>query len=233
MAKAKKSRTSSNYRTANAAFDGSRRIFDDVLALAGTLARGRKDLGADKLHSLAALTRDYAASMTDLPNLRVQVASAADSLEGVADYVMHTEIEQMVGDAGTFARRHPLATLAVTVAAGMAASRLMYRQPAGHRQVQEGQQSRAAPRQRELASGALRHGEVPMDMPMPKATAEPLHYRASKPAFPELIKELAGDGKRWIDAEFALAKAEAGLRLRGYASGLAWPSPVFRSCSPQ
>jgi hypothetical protein len=67
--------------------------------------------------------------MADLPNLRVQVASAADSIEGVADYVMHTEIEQMVGDAGTFARRHPLAALAVTVAAGMAASRLMYRQP--------------------------------------------------------------------------------------------------------
>jgi hypothetical protein len=129
MAKAKKSRTNGNYGNASTALNGSRRIFDDVLALAGTLARGRKDLGADKLHSLAALTREYAASMTDLPNLRVQVASAADSLEGVADYVMHTEIEQMVGDAGTFARRHPLATLAVTVAAGMAASRLMYRQP--------------------------------------------------------------------------------------------------------
>ncbi len=129
MAKAKRTRTTANYRNASAALDGSRRIFDDVLALAGTLARGRKDMGADKLHSLASLTREYAASMTDLPNLRVQVASAADSLEGVADYVMHTEIEQMVGDAGTFARRHPLATLAVTVAAGMAASRLMYRQP--------------------------------------------------------------------------------------------------------
>jgi hypothetical protein len=86
-------------------------------------------MGADKLNSLASLTREYAASMTDLPNLRVQVASAADSLEGVADYIMHTEIEQMVGDAGTFARRHPLTTLAMTVAAGMAASRLMYRQP--------------------------------------------------------------------------------------------------------
>lgn len=57
-------------RRPNAAFDGSRRIFDDVLSLAGTLARGRKDLGADKLHSLASLTRDYAASMTDLPNLQ-------------------------------------------------------------------------------------------------------------------------------------------------------------------
>lgn len=133
MARAKKSRTTGNYRNTNAALDGSRRIFDDVLALAGTLARGRKDLGADKLHSLAELTRQYAASMADLPNLRVQVASAADSLEDVADYVMHTEIEQMVGDAGTFARRHPLATLAVTVAAGMAASRLMYRQPVNSR----------------------------------------------------------------------------------------------------
>jgi hypothetical protein len=128
MAKAKKKRNG-HYRNTSGAPNGSRRIFDDVLALAGTLARGRKDLGADKLHSLASLTREYAASMTDLPNLRVQVASAADSLEGVADYVMHTDIEQMVGDAGTFARRHPLATLAVTVAAGMAASRLMQRQP--------------------------------------------------------------------------------------------------------
>jgi hypothetical protein len=55
---------------------------------------------------------------------------------------------------------------------------------------------------------------------MPRASAEPLHYPSSKPAFPELFKELAGDGKRWLDAELALAKAEAGLRVRGYAAGL-------------
>lgn len=55
---------------------------------------------------------------------------------------------------------------------------------------------------------------------MPKAGAEPLHYPSSKPAFPELFKELAGDGKRWLDAELALAKAEAGLRMRGYVAGL-------------
>jgi len=55
---------------------------------------------------------------------------------------------------------------------------------------------------------------------MPRASAEPLHYPSSKPAFPELFKELVGDGKRWLDAELALAKAEAGLRLRGYALGL-------------
>ena len=59
-----------------------------------------------------------------------------------------------------------------------------------------------------------------MAMPMPRASAESLHYPSSKPAFPELFKELAGDGKRWLDAELALAKAEAGLRVRGYAAGL-------------
>ena len=55
---------------------------------------------------------------------------------------------------------------------------------------------------------------------MPKAGAEPLHYPSSKPAFPELFKELSSDGMRWLDAELALAKAEAGLRVRGYAAGL-------------
>lgn len=59
-----------------------------------------------------------------------------------------------------------------------------------------------------------------MDRPMPRAGTEPLHFRASKPAFPDLFKELANDGKRWLDAELALAKAEAGLRLHDYALGL-------------
>ena len=55
---------------------------------------------------------------------------------------------------------------------------------------------------------------------MPRATAEPLDYPGSKPVFPELVKELADDARLWLDAELALAKAEAGLRLRGYAAGL-------------
>jgi hypothetical protein len=66
-----------------------------------------------------------------------------------------------------------------------------------------------------------------MVMQMPKAGAEPLHYPSSKPAFPELFKELANDGKRWLEAELALTKAEAGLRLRGYAAGLAVAVAAF------
>jgi hypothetical protein len=101
------------------------RIFDDVLALATTLLRGRKDSGAGKLRSLAEATRGYAASMTDLPNLQAQVASASEGIEGLADYVLHTDVEHMAGDAVVFAKRQPLASLAIAVAAGVVASRLM------------------------------------------------------------------------------------------------------------
>lgn len=55
---------------------------------------------------------------------------------------------------------------------------------------------------------------------MPRAGAEPLDYSAAKPIFPELVKELADDARLWLDAELALAKAEAGLRLRAYAAGV-------------
>ena len=150
MAKSTKTGSNRPRKSANGSQSGSRRVFDDVLTLAGTLARGRKDFGADKLHSLAESTREFAASMTDLPNLRVHVASAADSLEGVAEYVMHTDIEQMVGDAGTFARRHPLATLTVTVVAGMAASRFMRRQPAN---TKAGSSRSTSPRRNTRPSG--------------------------------------------------------------------------------
>ncbi len=102
----------------------SYRIFDDILALASTMARSRKDFGAEKLQSLATATRDYAASLTDMPSMRAHVVSASDSIEGLAGYVMHTDIDHMVHDAGIFARRHPLATLGLTVGAGIAVSQL-------------------------------------------------------------------------------------------------------------
>ena len=121
------SKTSSNgrHKGANGKQNGSHHIFDDVLALAGTFARGRKDYGVDKLHSLAESTRDFASAMTDGPNLRIQMTSAGESLENLAEYVMHTDIEHMLKDAGTFARRRPLAALTVTIVAGLAVSSFM------------------------------------------------------------------------------------------------------------
>lgn len=109
----------------NRAETSSYRIFDDIMALAGSLLRSRKDMGADKLHTLAEATRNYASSLTDMPTLRAHATSASESIEGLADYVMHTDFEHMVADANNFARRHPLAALGVTVAAGIVVSRLM------------------------------------------------------------------------------------------------------------
>jgi hypothetical protein len=118
---AKNPRTKSKTARENSTY----RILDDVLALAGTLLRSRREYGAGKLHSLAEATRGYAVSMTDLPQLRAHVAQASESIEGFADYVMHTDIDHMVQDAAVFARRQPIATLGVAIAAGMVATRLM------------------------------------------------------------------------------------------------------------
>ena len=118
---AKNPRTKSKTTRENSTY----RILDDVLALAGTLLRSRREYGADKLHSLAEATRAYAISMTDLPQLRAHVAQASESIEGLADYVMHTDIDHMVQDAAVFARRQPIATLGVAIAAGLVATRLM------------------------------------------------------------------------------------------------------------
>ena len=130
--------------------NGSHRLFDDVLSLASTLVRGRKESGADKLMTLAASTRDFAASLSDMPNLRQRASFAAESLEGLSDYVLHTEIDQMVDDANVFARRHPVMTVGLLVGAGLAAGG--YLRTRSHSTAHSGRQARTrsstAPRTR-------------------------------------------------------------------------------------
>ena len=156
MAKTSKSGAGRKRNGAAPQNKGSHRLFDDILALAATLARGRQEFGAERLMTLAASTRDFAASLSDMPNLRAQAASAAESLDGLAEYVMHTDIEQMVKDAGAFARRHPLATLAITAAAGLAASRMM--RPVASRTARNAvpKRKRAAPRTKPTAAQSRR-----------------------------------------------------------------------------
>lgn len=75
----------------------SRQLFDDILALA------------------------------DMPSLKAQAVEAGDHLEGFAAYALHTNIEQMVRDVGTFTRRHPVAALAIVAATALVASRFKRR----------------------------------------------------------------------------------------------------------
>ena len=125
MTTSAKTRSNGRHKKTNGKQNGSHHVFDDILALAGTFARSRKEQGIDKLHSFAGSTRDFATSMTDVPNLKVQMASAGESLEDLAEYVLHTDIQHMLKDAETFARRHPIAALTMTVVAGMAVSRFL------------------------------------------------------------------------------------------------------------
>ena len=103
----------------------SHRIFDDVIDVASTLFRNRKEAGAERLRLLAESTRDYAASMTDLPTLQRQAQLASENIGNFAEYVLNTDIKHMVNDATVLARRRPLFTLGVAAAAGLAATRLV------------------------------------------------------------------------------------------------------------
>lgn len=119
MAKTKKTYSSTSYERL------PHRIFDDVVDVASTLFRSRKEAGAETLHSLAEATRAYAEAMTDLPTLQNQVSIASDNISHFADYVMHTDVHHMVNDATVVAKRRPLLAIGVAAAGGLALTRFL------------------------------------------------------------------------------------------------------------
>ncbi len=126
MAKAKRGRPKRPSRhhqpTAN-------RLFDDALTLASTLADGRKRAGADRIVDLASAAREFGASLDDFPQLRHYSDQAADSLDDLADYIVKTDIPGMLDDFAGFAKRQPVATLTLGVAAGLAFTQLVHGWP--------------------------------------------------------------------------------------------------------
>lgn len=105
------------------------RFFDDALSLASTLADSRKRAGADRIGELASATRGFGESLDDFPQLRSYSNAAAANLDDLADYVAGTEIPDMLDDIAGFARRQPVATLTLGVAAGLAFTQLMHGWP--------------------------------------------------------------------------------------------------------
>ncbi len=105
-------------------------LIGDLFAIAGALLKSRTDRGVEKLNTLSAATRDYASTLTDMPHLRAQVSAASESIEGVADYAVHTDVEHMFTDVAAIARKYPMATIGVTVAGGILAALLLRSTPA-------------------------------------------------------------------------------------------------------
>ena len=104
-------------------------LLEDVFAVASTLLKRRKEQGVEQLHSMSEATRDYVASLPDIPNLRAKAGAAAESIDEIANYAKNTDVEQMVSDAATFARKHPLTVLGLTLAVGVVAAQLLRTTP--------------------------------------------------------------------------------------------------------
>ena len=100
-------------------------MFHEAVALASTFAEGSKHAAAERLAKIASATRSMTSSFEDLPYLRDYAVAAADGLEGLAGYVDDTSVAEMVDQLSTFAKRQPVATLALSVAAGFVTSQLV------------------------------------------------------------------------------------------------------------
>lgn len=119
------SKTRGNRRNGGASGGNSYRIVDDLLAMAGSLAGNRKDFASAKLETLAGALRECSSAMPGIPHVKAYASAAAESLDGLAGYIMECDFPTMVADAKEFARRHPMATLTGTIAAGVVISQMM------------------------------------------------------------------------------------------------------------
>ena len=126
MAKAKRARAR---RASRGNRPTSNRLFDDVLSIASTLADSQKRAGADRIEELAAATRDFGSGLNDFPQLRRYSNAAAENLDDLADYIATTDIPDMLDDFAGFAKRQPVATLTLGVAAGLAFTQLVHDWP--------------------------------------------------------------------------------------------------------
>ncbi len=115
----------SSKRSGNGEQPGSYRFLDDIMAMAGSLASSRKGYAADKLDALAESVREFSEAMPDMPNFKSYATAAADSFEGLASYVTESDLETMMDDARQFARRHPMAMLAGSLAAGVIVTQMV------------------------------------------------------------------------------------------------------------
>jgi hypothetical protein len=101
------------------------RMFGDVLSMASTVAESRKHMAAERLSELASAARNFTNTVEDLPYLRDYTDAAATRIDELAEYVDRTDVPEMLDDIASFAKRQPMATLALGLAAGLVTTQLM------------------------------------------------------------------------------------------------------------
>lgn len=144
-------------------------FYGDILGIAGSLFRNRQQAGAEKIGSLADAARNFAADLTDIPNIQTYAHAAAEQMESLSDYVSDNSIEQMVEDAMNIAKRHPVATAAFAVAVGFGFTRLMT-----HNKIGQGIGQGMSQRDTKQKSGrhSARSGTAKTTVPKKRAAAK-------------------------------------------------------------
>lgn len=101
-----------------AATQSAYQILEDILVLAGGIAKLGKTIAAKRLQSSADAASNLVRGKVDLADINVQLSDAKNTLLEATDYVMHPDVKQMVNDASVFARKHPITTLVSVIAVG-------------------------------------------------------------------------------------------------------------------
>lgn len=129
-------------------------FLDDLLSMAGSLANSRKEYAAAQLESLADSVRQFGEAMPDIATVRAYATTAADSLDELADYVVESDLTDMVSDAREFTRRHPLATFGGSIAAGLVITQLVQSRAQSLRSAAVARRSRSSNARRGRNTGA-------------------------------------------------------------------------------
>ena len=117
-------------------------FLDDLLAMAGSLASSRKEYAAAQLESLADSVRQFSEAMPALPTMKAYADTAAESLEDLANYVVESDLSEMMSDAREFSRRHPLATFGGSIAAGLVITQIVQSRAQSLREGMESRRTR-------------------------------------------------------------------------------------------
>jgi len=125
MVSKKKRSASTNRRGEDRNSGVTGRVLEALVVLTGGLAQERKAMGAEKIQTMADAVEDLGRSLADFPEAKNYFRFAVDNLEAFAEYVSETDLSQMVEDTRVFAQRHPLTTMFIGIAGGLAATQLV------------------------------------------------------------------------------------------------------------
>ncbi|MFN4140853.1 hypothetical protein [Aestuariivirga sp.] len=135
-------------------------FMDDLLTMAGSLANSRKEYAAAQLESLADSVRQFGDALPAVPTMRTYAETAADSLEELANYVVESELVDMVADAREFTRRHPLVTFGGSIAAGLIITQIVQSRAQQMRTSTSSRRNRQAARRGRAAPSASEEDDI-------------------------------------------------------------------------